>query len=144
MVTFTIAPDVRFHVGTTLFVYPANGSLLISTSPVTSSVVGADSRTTFLDLTASTRYAAGPSVNGPFVWFRTPAAAEDDDETPTGGGDRMLLWDADEEAYSRPELWADTSAPRIFIGPAEAHPIGIGEIVGPVYGDLFYAIEPPE
>jgi Ca2+-binding RTX toxin-like protein len=86
----------------------------VSPGVIATSTVAADSTTTFTDLQTSARYAAGETVTGPFVYystFNTSTAAA------TGGGARVLAWDAGTETYDHPEWWPDTDERREFIGP---------------------------
>jgi hypothetical protein len=68
--SFTLAPDPRFPVGTVLQVWETTGDGRAKGPLVTSATVQADNRTTFTGLRMSTYYAAGPSLAGPFTFFR--------------------------------------------------------------------------
>jgi hypothetical protein len=68
--SFTLAPDPRFPVGTVLQVWETTGDGRAKGPLVTSATVQANNRTTFTGLRMSTYYAAGPSLAGPFTFFR--------------------------------------------------------------------------
>lgn len=70
-VSFTMAPDPRFKVGQTVYLFRGAGLVPISPIPVTSAVVAADSTTTFTGLDSGAPYLAGFTASGPFIGFRT-------------------------------------------------------------------------
>jgi hypothetical protein len=68
--SFRLEPDPRFPVGMTLRLWETTGDGQAKGRLVATATVGADQRATFTDLQPLTYYVAGPSLAGPFTYFR--------------------------------------------------------------------------